>query len=151
MTYKNCEENKARCYVKLRKLNPELLPNPQEGDADETLAQTEVHFFETLTFLNLILILILTVLIQTEVPCLLDDKNLSKLFMKKNCVVKIAKMAWLDEASRRKRGQRKVKAKKTEVNTDVRLLDEDDRISHENKAEVEDKEARCTENPFWWM
>jgi len=128
VTFKICEESKARCYVKLRKLNPELLPNPQEGDADETLAQTE-----------------------TEVPCLLDDKNLSKLFMKKNCVVKIAKMAWLDEASRRKRGQRKVKAKKTEVNTDVRLLDEDDRISHENKAEVEDKEARCTENPFWWM
>ena len=82
---------------------------------------------------------------------LLDDENLSKFFIKKNCVVKIAKMAWLDEASRRKRGQRKVKAKKTEVNTDVRLLDEDDRISHENKAEVEDKEARCTENPFWWM
>ena len=48
---------------------------------------------------------------QAEVSCLLDDENLSKLFIKKNCVVKIAKMAWLDEASRRERGQEKVKAK----------------------------------------
>ena len=42
VTYKNCVESKARCYVKLRKLSPELLPNPQEGDAEETWEQTEV-------------------------------------------------------------------------------------------------------------
>ena len=89
--------------------------------------------------------------IQAEVSCLLDDENLSKFFIKKNCVVKIAKMGWLDEVSRRERGMEKAKVKKTDVDTDERLLDEDDRISHENKAEVEDKEARCTENPFWWM
>ena len=35
--------------------------------------------------------------------------------MKKNCVVNIAKMAWLDEVSRRERGQEKAKAKKTDV------------------------------------
>jgi len=134
VTYKNCEETKARCYVKLRKFNPELLPNPQEGEADETLAQTEVPYFEV-----------------AEVSRLPDDENLSKLFIKKNCVVKIAKMAWLDEVSRRERGQEKAKAKKTDVDTDERLHDEDDRISHENEAEVEDKEASCSENPFWWM
>ena len=50
MNYKNCEESIARCYVKLRKLNRELLPNPQEGDADETMEQTEVPYFEVLIF-----------------------------------------------------------------------------------------------------
>ena len=45
VTYKNCVESKARCYVKLRKLSPELLPNPQEGDAEETWEQTEVPHF----------------------------------------------------------------------------------------------------------
>ena len=44
--------------------------------------------------------------IQAGVSCLPDDENLSKLFMKKNCVVKIAKMAWLDEVSRRERGRK---------------------------------------------
>jgi len=88
VTYKICEESKARCYVRLRKLNPELHPNPQEGDAEAILEQTEAG-----------------------VSCLPDDLNLSKFFIKKNCVVKIAKMAWLDEASRRERGQGKTKAK----------------------------------------
>ena len=50
MNYKNCEESIARCYVKLRKLNRELLPNPQEGDAGETLEQTEVPRYEVLIF-----------------------------------------------------------------------------------------------------
>ena len=54
MNYKNCEESIARCCVKLRKLNRELLPNPQEGDAGETLEPTEVPYFEVLTFFILI-------------------------------------------------------------------------------------------------
>ena len=50
MTYKICEESKARCYVRLRKLNPELHPNPQKGDAEAILEQTEVPYFEVLAF-----------------------------------------------------------------------------------------------------
>ena len=45
----------------------------------------------------------------------MDNENFSKLLMKKNCVVNIAKMAWLDGVSRRERGQEKAKAKKTDV------------------------------------
>ena len=51
--------------------------------------------------------------IRAEVS--MDNENFSKLLMKKNCVVNIAKMAWLDEVSRRERGQEKAKAKKTVV------------------------------------
>ena len=50
MNYKNCEESIARSYLKLGKLNPEMLPNPQEGDADETSEQTEVPYFEVPIF-----------------------------------------------------------------------------------------------------
>ena len=42
---------------------------------------------------------------QAEVPADSKDKLMSKFFLKKNCVVKIAKMAWLDEVSRKERGQ----------------------------------------------
>ena len=40
---------------------------------------------------------------------LAGHENFMKLFMKKNCMVKIAKMAWLDEVSRRERGQERQK------------------------------------------
>ena len=62
-----------------------------------------------------------------------DDENLLKLFMKKNCVVKIAKVAWLDEVSRRERGRKNAKVKSTDVDMDDRLLNEDDQISHEHE------------------
>ena len=81
--------------------------------------------------------------------CLPDDENSSKLFIKKTCVVKIAKMAWLDGLSRRERGRKKAKVKSTDV--DEGLLGGDNQIFHEHEAEVEDTEASCSGNPFWWM
>ena len=51
-----------------------------------------------------------------------DDENLSKLCMKKNCVVKIAKMAWLDKVSRRERGQKKQKSKEGGKTQKLRAL-----------------------------
>ena len=129
MIYQNCKESKARCYVKLRKLNPELLPNPQEGGAEETLEQTEVPYFEVLTslFSSILTVKMKHCLstIQAGVSSLPEDENSSKLFMKKNCVVKIAKMAWLDEVSQRERGQKKTKVKRTDVDMYDRLLNED--------------------------
>ena len=62
-----------------------------------------------------------------------DDENLSKLIMKKNCVVKIAKMAWLDKVSRRERGRKNAIVKSTDVDMDDRLLNEDDQISYEHE------------------
>ena len=42
---------------------------------------------------------------------------------KKNCVVKIAKMAWLDEVSRKERGQDTAKDWKVDVDSDPRMID----------------------------
>ena len=44
-----------------------------------------------------------------------DGEDSSKFFLKKNCVVKIAKMAWLDEVSRKERGQETAKDWKVDV------------------------------------
>ena len=81
--------------------------------------------------------------------CLPDDENTLKLSMKKKCVVKIAKLALLDGVSRRERGRKKAKVKSTDV--DEGLLGGDNQIFHEHEAEVEDTEASCSGNPFWWM
>ena len=57
-----------------------------------------------------------------------DGEDSSKFFMKKNCVVKIAKMAWLDEVSRKERGQETAKDWKVDVDSDPRMLDVGDEI-----------------------
>ena len=46
-----------------------------------------------------------------------DGEDSSKFFMKKNCVVKIAKMAWLDEVSRKERRQDTAKDWKVDEQT----------------------------------
>jgi len=65
------------------------------------------------------------ILDQTEVLDLAksDGEDSSKFFMKKNCVVKIAKMAWLDEVSRKERGQDTAKDWKVDVDSDPRMID----------------------------
>ena len=52
-----------------------------------------------------------------------DHEDKSKFFLKKNCVVKIAKMAWLDEVSRKERGQDTAKDWKVDVDSDPRMID----------------------------
>ena len=64
-----------------------------------------------------------------------DSEDSSKFFMKKNCVVKIAKMAWLDEVSRKERGQDTWKDFKVEVDSYPRMLDVGDEIPLEQMGE----------------
>ena len=64
-----------------------------------------------------------------------EYENSSKLFMKKNCVVKIAKMAWLDEVSRKERGQDKAKDWKVDRDSDARMLDVGDEVPLEQMGE----------------
>ena len=65
-----------------------------------------------------------------------DSEDSSKFFMKKNCVVKIAKMAWLDEVSRKERGQETAKDWKVDVDSDPRMLDVGDKIPLEKTGEA---------------
>ena len=65
-----------------------------------------------------------------------DGEDSSKFFMKKNCVVKIAKMAWLDEVSRKERGQDTAKDWKVDVDSDPRMLDVGDEIPLEQTGEA---------------
>ena len=76
-------------------------------------------------FYSLLLLFIVTLLSsqQAEVPADSKDKLMSKFFLKKNCVVKIAKMAWLDEVSRKERGQDTAKDWKVDVDSDPRMID----------------------------
>ena len=76
-----------------------------------------------------------------------EDMSMSKFFVKKNCVVKIAKMAWLDEVSRKERGQEKAKDDKIDVDCDSRMLD----VGEEIPLEIREEEISSSGNPFWWM
>ena len=89
-------------------------------------------------FYSLLLLFIVTLLSsqQAEVPADSKDKLMSKFFLKKNCVVKIAKMAWLDEVSRKERGQDTAKDWKVDVDSDPRMLDVGDEIPLEQTGEA---------------
>ena len=65
-----------------------------------------------------------------------EDMSMSKFFVKKNCVVKIAKMAWLDEVSRKERGLDTAKDWKVDVDSDPRMLDVGDEIPLEQTGEA---------------
>ena len=84
---------------------------------------------------------------QAEVPEDCEDMSMSKFFVKKNCVVKIAKMAWLDEVSRKERGQEKARDGKMDVDCEARMLD----VGHEIPLEIREEEISSSGNPFWWM
>ena len=72
-----------------------------------------------------------------------EDMLMSKFFVKKNCVVKIAKLAWLDEVSRKERGQEKARNGKIDVDCEARMLDVGDEIREEGIS--------SSGNPFWWI
>ena len=84
---------------------------------------------------------------QAEVPEDSEDMSMSKFFVKKNCVVKIAKMAWLDEVSRKEREQEKARYGKIDIDCDSRMPDVGDEIP----LEITDEEISSSGNPFWWM
>ena len=84
---------------------------------------------------------------QAEVPEDCEDMSMSKFFVKKNCVVKIAKMAWLDEVSRKEREQEKARDGKMDVDCEARMPDVGDEIP----LEIRDEEISSSGNPFWWM
>ena len=64
-----------------------------------------------------------------------DCEDSSKFYMKKNCVVKIAKMARPDEVSRKERGQDKAKDWKVDRDSDARMLDVGDEVPLEQMGE----------------
>ena len=84
---------------------------------------------------------------QAEVPEDCEDMSMSKFFVKKNCVVKIAKMAWLDEVSRKERGQEKARDGKIDIDCKARMPD----VGDEVPLEIGDEEISSSGNPFWWM
>ena len=75
-----------------------------------------------------------------------EDMSMSKFFVKKNCVVKIAKMAWLDEVSRKERGQEKARDGKIDIDCEARPD-----VGDEIPLEIRDEEISSPGNPFWWM
>ena len=76
-----------------------------------------------------------------------DCEDSSKFYMKKNCVVKIAKMARPDEVSRKERGQEKARDGKMDVDCEARMPD----VGDEVPLEIGDEEISSSGNPFWWM
>ena len=76
-----------------------------------------------------------------------EDMSMSKFFVKKNCVVKIAKMAWLDEVSRKEREQEKARDGKMDVECEARMPS----VGNEIPLEIRDEEISSSGNPFWWM
>ena len=102
-----------------------------------------------IVFYSLLLLFIVTLLSsnQAEVPADSKDKLMSKFFLKKNCVVKIAKMAWLDEVSQKERGQEKARDGKMDVDCEARMPD----VGHEIPLEIREEDISSSGNPFWWM
>ena len=72
-----------------------------------------------------------------------DHEDKSKFFLKKNCVVKIAKMAWLDEVSQKE----KARDGKMDVDCEARMPD----VGHEIPLEIREEDISSSGNPFWWM
>jgi len=111
------------CEVRLKRLKMEELLTSRD-DANEVFEQTEA-----------------------EVPEDCEDMSMSKFFVKKNCVVKIAKMAWLDEVSRKERGQEKAREGEMDVDCEARMPD----VGGEIPLEIREEDISSSGNPFWWM